>query len=112
MKVLKIGGPSGLIIGKGDWERGAKECGKVETSSETRRSEILAVTVLAETCDHRLLLGGVTNFVKVKPHFANLTQTGWACDTEGDLNTKCYRRLSAFIGDLALILWGNETKHT
>lgn len=49
MKLLKIGGPSGLITRKGDWERGTKECGRVETSSETRKSEILAVTVIAET---------------------------------------------------------------
>lgn len=40
MKAQKIGRTGDLIIRKGDGERGTKECGMVETSSETRNSEI------------------------------------------------------------------------
>lgn len=66
MKAQKIGGTSGLIIRKGDGERGTKECGMVETSRETKQSEILVITITAETNDHSLLLGGIINFVEVK----------------------------------------------
>lgn len=61
------------------------------------------VTITAETYDHRLLLGGIINFDKLKSNpvwQTRLKQEQCVITVEG-LNTKCYRRVQAFIGDLA-----------